>query len=402
MHQHKPQSQVVIGICAANFAGAGKIATTALREFTRNGIPTYYVGFDVPHLYADSGRSDPSMRLASAIHSDAITERATFACHALAEKALEVAEENQSATEVCIWGTYLFPYAHAALLAKQILVSRGRSARLVVSPAGSDIWQIGPQLTRVAGYLLFNSSVDARLTYTDQFAGEIRKMFNTSAAIETIYPILDIERFTPINDEQKGQLRSRSNFCREAFIICCHCNMRPIKRPGEVMRLADGLAHKLRDRQVILLMAGPKPVSNPYPVSAPNLQVIWLGVVNAVEHILQISDVAVNWSAHDSFNASLMEAMGCGIPVLSSSVVGIGPEIIAGRAGAVFDDNEFNGAIEFLNGLACNAALRQEMATRAAHHARVTFNARLLMPRYLEVLLSTPTSSHARAAAAEG
>jgi glycosyltransferase involved in cell wall biosynthesis len=73
-----------------------------------------------------------------------------------------------------------------------------------------------------------------------------------------------------------------------------------------------------------------------YMTTKANLTIYWTGILSEVEFLMQISDVELNASIHDSFNISLMEAMACGVPVVTSDIVGISPHVKKADSGICF------------------------------------------------------------------
>lgn len=371
----------LIGLAPHNFAGASKIATSVLRECRRIGIACHYVGFFVPHLYRHVPGPRPELTLVELPHSNVLGRRRTLEVAALSERAAAIAErEANRGRDVTLWGTYLFPFGQAALTAKSLLFERGVEARLVISPAGSDIWELAPQLPRVAEQILFHRSVDLRLTYTKQFALEINRMFSRNDAIADLYPIVDADRFVPLGDAARQSARQKLNLSPNDFVICCHCNMRPIKQPTGVMEIASAVAMRLSGRRVVLMMVGPRRAGG-WP-RRNNLEVRCFGIIGKPERMLQVSDVCLNWSAHDSFNCSLMEGMSCGVPLVTSDVVGIGSEIVKANCGALFPLDKATEAIAFLEYLALNPVAGMDYGARGTKHARAAFGSDELLPQY--------------------
>jgi glycosyltransferase involved in cell wall biosynthesis len=386
---HHPSS-AIIATCEPYLGGAGKIATQILREFSRHGYPVDLVCLDLPHLFENVPGPQPQIIRSEGVTVNAIPEVDLFIPFRLAESMIKAAAARAEAgLNVTLWGTYLIPYAAAAHLAAASLRARGVRVRLVVSPAGSDIWQVGPQLHHVIEQLLFADAVDARLTYTQSFAREIQAMFGREAPFHTVFPILDLERFRPCLPEERETARHTLDIPQNSFVICCHCNMRPIKQPEKIVALAKEVADRDPSGHYTLLMIGPADgaIRSASSVDRKNLTVIWTGPSGRVEYALRAADVAANWSAHDSFNGSLMEAMGLGLPLVSTNVVGIGPEIAAAGAGALFAENEISLAAEYMLRLAHDHELREQMAQSAAAHAAKTFGAATLFNDYARVLL---------------
>jgi len=384
-------SSAIIATCEPYLGGAGKIATQVLREFARRDYPVDLVCLELPHLFENVPGPQPRIIRPEGVIANAIPEMDLFIPFRLAEAMIRAATARARAgLDVTLWGTYLIPYAAASHLAAASLRARGVRVRLVVSPAGSDIWQIGPQLYHATEQLLFADAVDARLTYTQSFAQEIQTMFVREAPFHTIYPILDLERFCPPLPRERETAREALDIPHNSFVICCHCNMRPVKRPTMVVALAREVAARDPGGHYTLLMVGPADgeIRSAASGNWNNLTIVWTGASGRVECVLRAADVAANWSSHDSFNGSLMEAMGLGLPLVSTNVVGIGTEIAAAGAGALFAENEIAAAAEYILRLARDRELREKTAQSAAAHAARTFGAAALFEDYARVLLA--------------
>jgi glycosyltransferase involved in cell wall biosynthesis len=381
------QSRVLIGTCPDNFAGAGKIATQIMREVVREGIETNFVGLNCPHLYVHVPGPQPDIIIPPLVEAPAV-DKSVLITYRLAESIADLVRYKYPRAVITLWATYLFPFAHAALLAKKALSLEGIDVRLVVSPAGSDIWQLGPQLPNLARYVLVAPEVNVLLTYTKQFAKEVAQIARSDRRIEHIYPINDGTRFRPYTPEEKQLGRQKLQISKEAFVICCHSNMRPIKRPEIVISLALELSEILKGRHTVLLMVGPvvDSLRSSQSTNGSRLSVRWEGISNRVEEFLSVADVALNWSAHDSFNGSLMEAMASGLPVVSTRVVGIAPGIEACGGGKVFCDDESVAAVRFLKELAEDEDFRCRTGSQAASYASITFGRERLLSLYVNVL----------------
>jgi glycosyltransferase involved in cell wall biosynthesis len=112
-----------------------------------------------------------------------------------------------------------------------------------------------------------------------------------------------------------------------------------------------------------------------------------LGVLRDVRSVLWAADVELNASRHDSFNLSLAEAMACGLPVVTTDVVGILSHISSAGAGFAvpLEDPQgnartyYSSAVAHLMRLACNEGLRKALARRAARYAAIEFSAAQLV-----------------------
>jgi glycosyltransferase involved in cell wall biosynthesis len=363
-----------------------------LREFAGLGYHVTYVGAQQPFLFRFLDAAGVQFcvcppLVGGAIRKDgAVRSADVLSVAQLAEAMIDRAQHAiRSGSRVIFWACYLFPYGFAALHARFHLMQQGDAATLWLTPTGSDVWEIGPQLQRVTESLLNSPLVDAVTAYTDQFASEIVSRYGLKRPVRTIPPGLDWNRFDGLKDAARFAARRTLELPDGAFVIISHSNMRPIKRPEDVIAMADILARRAT-RPVVLLMLGPVRqdlVKTPDP---GGVDVRWLGVRERVEEIIVAGDVELNCSTHDSYNLSLAEAMCCGLPVVTSNVVGIAPEIGAARAGYLFslpstrpsvsECPDRIAAVEYLLTLCEDEHKRVATGARARKWAAATFRTR--------------------------
>jgi len=342
-----------------SFAGGGKNKTRILHELAKLNFDVNYVGIKKPHLfeYTDTQVHINTITLPVA---DAFEDNGFLIEHSLSEKITEIALEKSLKKKVILWGSNLFPFVSAAFSAKcNVMDIANIKLPLIASPVGSDIWQIGPGYKHAVYRLLYSDLVNCRIAYTRAFADEIIRRYGEKKdkAFDIIPPILDTEKFFYIQPEEKEQLKLNFGLSADAIVIIHHSNMRPVKRPLDVIQMVKSAAENMAGN-LILLMVGPysrtlfdncfpekwevREVGNIKIATEKNLSVYWTGLVSNVEDYIKFSDIAVNCSLHDSFNISLMEAMACGVPCISSNVVGIAPDILASGGGYLYETNAMN------------------------------------------------------------
>lgn len=261
-------------------------------------------------------------------------------------------------------GANLFPYCDilldAKIQARQLLKSE---PRLVIHPVGSDVWQLGPKLSSRIKFLLDHPLVDKVVTYSEKFILEIKEYFDINREIHVLPPVLEKEKFYSLSEEEISERKGRLRLNDDFFTIHHHSSMRKIKCPEIVIEIAKRASQKI-SRKCVLIMAGPIPYENLaalnlsltsmidsgpflYKIELKNLAIYFTGIISNVEYLLQISDVELNASLHDSFNIALMEAMACGIPVVSSDIVGITGHIKMAQGGYCFSTKKLR--FDFLN-----------------------------------------------------
>jgi glycosyltransferase involved in cell wall biosynthesis len=397
---------LVVAVGPNGFPGAGQIMAQTLRHLSKHGFCVAYVGEKLPFLFSFTDQlgvrfvQPPLVRSGAIGPGAAVPSVDVLQVFSLANAIVSVILDSTTPEDrVVIWGTYLFPYGYAALLASQTIRAYRRSAALWLTPTGSDVWELGPQLHHVATMLLRSVHVSRLITYTAAFAHEINEAFEVNRPFSSVYPILDFSRFSPPCVDARTSMRHRLGIARSAFVITSHSNMRPVKQPQAVLQLARCLALSV-PRDIVLLMIGPEIEALRSSIECPsNLRVIWAGIQQHVEHWLHTSDVELNCSMHDSFNLSLAEAMACGLPCVSTDVVGIGPEILKCHGGFLFprrllDDDALertsnistNPALRYLVSLVLDETLRSQVGARACAHARCIFEPQRAIEEYVKFI----------------
>lgn len=386
------------------FPGASQILCQSLRELQSCGCIATYVGAKEPFLFRTVGSAGVRVVIPPEITGSAIGPERAVATHdvllicrlsqAIIEEALNIHKVAKGG--IWIWGTYLFPYGVAALMAKRALSTMGHKTHLWVTPTGSDVWEIGTQLSALAGSLLADEAITRVLTYTASFASEIQDRFGITREIDSLYPILDQNRFKPVSGSEKMKMRAELGIKQSSFVISSHSNMRPVKRPLDVIAVAQKVAAESK-REIVLLMIGPDDlISVPESLNAGAARVIWTGLVGRVESLLTASDIELNCSVHDSFNLSLAESMCCGLPCVSTDIVGIAPEIVSCGGGYLYSlarpSEGMQAAAEYIAALASDEELREAVGRRAADHASRVFSRTRILQQFRLAMLADSDS----------
>lgn len=341
-------TQTIITAYHHGFAGGSKNTSRLLHSLAQRGIEVEAFFFETPHYFTYTPTRIKRHVMDRSITSEVISP-ASLDNYYLTEQIVEQIRQVPNAT---LFAANLFPYGNvmldATLQSKQFLLHRNK---LVLHPVGSDIWQIGKHLKSRVRWMLEHEAVDHLITYSAKFASEINEYYNISRAIDIVPPLLERSVFCPLSSPEITQRRQKLSLTEDTFIIHHHSSMRRVKCPEVVLDIAQKAAEQID--HCILIMSGSIPWSTlqtlEFPIRATGgnspfmhvselkkLTVYWTGVVSNVEFLMQIADVELNASLHDSFNLALMEAMACGIPVVTSDVVGIAPHIEAAGGGYCF------------------------------------------------------------------
>ena len=339
-----------------SFAGGSKNTSRLLHHLSKNGceVDTYF--FETPQYFTYTQSKVSVHTLGSDTIPTEVVDSQAIRNYLLTERIMNGINQE---TEAILFGANLFPYCNILLDAKSQLVQEGKSnPRLIIHPVGSDMWQIGTKLKPRVKWLLDNPLVDTVFTYSDSFVAEIKAYYHIQKDIHVLPPVLEKDKFFPISAAEKQQRRQELSFTQEDFIIHHHSSMRKIKCPELVLDIAIKAAQGI-PAPCILIMTGPVPheliksldlgfqslPGHPHfqhLSRLPNLTVYWTGILADVSYLMQTADMELNASLHDSFNLSLMEAMACGLPVVTSDVVGIAPHVLKSGGGFCFPVKKLN------------------------------------------------------------
>ena len=150
-------------------------------------------------------------------------------------------------------------------------------------------------------------------------------------------------------------------------------NFRAVKRVGDVIRIFDEVLKKL-PATLVLAGDGPDRSSCELLVRELGIQdhVRFLGKQTELVQILSSADLMLMPSQSESFGLAALEAMACGVPVISSSVGGL-PELqVHGQTGYIAEIGDISRmakyAVELLGNDTRMAMFRQACRTRAVEH----------------------------------
>lgn len=333
-----------------SFAGGSKNTSRLLHYLSQNGCNVDAYFFETPQYFTyTESKVKTHIFGSNSIHSEVI-DSSVIKNYLFTNK---IIQGLNGTIDPILFGANLFPYCNILHDVKsQLKHLRNCTPKLIIHPVGSDIWQVGTQLKSRVKWLLENPIVDSIVTYSQCFIEEIKEYYSIEREIHVLPPVLEKEIFFPISETEKCDRRKILGLNDEDFIIHHHSSMRKIKCPEIILDIAIKSAQLISEK-CILIMTGPIPYNEisslnlsfisitsndvfAYRTDKKNLTIYWTGILENVEYLMQVSDVELNASLHDSFNLSLMEAMACGVPVVTSDVVGINKHISKANAGFCF------------------------------------------------------------------
>ncbi len=226
---------------------------------------------------------------------------------------------------------YAIPHATSAYLAKQILGEKAAHVPIITTLHGTDITIVGsdPSYKSIVDFSINQS--DGVTAVSDYLRDETYARFDIKNEIKVIPNFIDLDRF---QRSDKGHFRKAIGPENEKILVHVS-NFREVKRVPDVVSVFD---HVLKQGiKAKLLLVGDGPDRNRAEQRCREMgicdQVRFLGKQEQVEEVLSIADLFVIPSGSETFGLAALEAMGCGVPVISSNIGGL-PEVnIHGETG---------------------------------------------------------------------
>lgn len=273
---------------------------------------------------------------------------------------------------------YAIPHASAAYFARQILKKTGKDIPYITTLHGTDITLVGKDQTYAPVVTFSINESDAITAVSDNLRDETYKHFSIEKEIIVIPNFVDTDRFQHSNKEHFKKMLAPNG----ERILAHVSNFRKVKRAEDVVTMFAKV-HEQIPSKLLMIGDGPERQNIEEHCRALNIcnDIRFLGKQEQVDEILSITDLFVLPSQYESFGLSALEAMACGVPVISTNAGGL-PEInvqgVTGFMSEVGDtDDMAKRAIEILS----NDNTLKTFKQNAIEHAK-KFSRQRVIPLY--------------------
>ena len=234
---------------------------------------------------------------------------------------------------------------------------------------------------------------DAFIAISSVIADELRAHGVEAARIQSIPNSVDIERFSPVSPDEKIRLRDSLMIPRDAQVGVYTGRLVSTKGLPLLLRSWESIVERHPDALLLLVGAGGVGIQNCESdlrsfVSSNALErnVRFTGSVNNVHQYLQASDFFVFPTEREAFGISVIEALACGLPVVTTATGGI-RDIVTDRETAlvvpVDDEKALGRAIEaVLQGGDTIASIAESGRRLATEH----YSERNVLHRYSQLV----------------
>ena len=175
---------------------------------------------------------------------------------------------------------------------------------------------------------------------------------------------VDTAIFAPANSEQKSFLREKLNLPQSAIIAIYTGRLVSYKGLPLLLKVWNQI--RFRHKNAILLLAGTGGLDihnceaqlRDYVKSAGLEKNVWfLGSVQNIPEYLQAADLFVFPTEKDAFPSSLIEAMACGLPIVTTPVGAIKTIVVHQETGLFVQPGNFEQLLELLDFMLSNQIL---------------------------------------------
>lgn len=359
-------------VCYPTYGGSGVVATELGKALADRGHQVHFVSNSLP-ARLDVFRENLYFHEVSMVHYP-LFEHSPYVL-ALTGKLVEVVREQKLDL---LHVHYAIPHATAAHLAREILAGQGIRVKVITTLHGTDITLVGkdPNYAPVVSFAIQQS--DAVTAVSDFLRDETHRYFDCRKKVITVPNFVDLHRFTP---SVRPGLRER--FCPAGHRLLIHIsNFRRVKRIDRVVEWF----HRISDQvpsSLLMVGDGPELPRAEQSVREGGLtgKVHFIGRQDPVESLFGVSDLLLLPSETESFGLAALEAMACGVPVMSSDAGGL-PELIEdGRCGILVPENGQEQGIQKAVALLSNAAMLEQFRQASIRRAS-DFSLDRVLPLY--------------------
>ena len=307
-----------IGItCYPTYGGSGVIATELGKELALRGHEVHFISYALP--FRLSHYIENIVFHEVEISTYPLFEFPLYSL-SLASKMVEVAEfEKLDLLHV----HYAIPHATSAYLAKEMM-KKNRDLKIFTTLHGTDITLVGlePSFLPLVKFSIEKS--DGVTTVSRFLKEKTITNYSIEADIRVIPNFVDTNLFKP---ESHGDFRKAIAPNGEKILVHTS-NFRPVKRVPDTIKIFEKVQKEIPAK---LILVGDGPDRSECERLSRQLDlcdnVKFLGKQEGLVEILSSSDLFLIPSQSESFGLAALEAMACGLPVVSSSVGGL-PELV--------------------------------------------------------------------------
>ena len=273
---------------------------------------------------------------------------------------------------------YAIPHAYAGYMAKKMLEEEGICIPMVTTLHGTDITLVGnhPFYKPAVTFSINNS--DVVTSVSQSLKDDTLRLFDIKKEIHVVPNFIEIPKKIQLVTNCQRELMAED----DERIITHVSNLRKVKRVVDVIEIFDRIQKKIPSK-LIVVGDGPERRASENLCIEKGIEdkVKFLGNSNEVDKVLCFSDLFLLPSEKESFGLAALEAMACGVPVISSNTGGL-PEVnIHGESGFLSNVGDVEEMAENRIKILKDDKTLAQFKKQAIELARV-FDTKKIVPEY--------------------
>jgi len=365
-----------IGItCYPTYGGSGVLATELGKALASMGCQVHFISYALPqrlnHFVENVFFHEVELT------TYPLFEHSLYGL-SLTSKMVEVVEyEKLDLLHV----HYAIPHATSAYLAKKILNKQKLDTKIITTLHGTDITLVGLEPSFLP-LVKFSIEESDGVTAVSRFLKEKTiTNYNIDKDIEVINNFVDTNIYKPVSNEQ-----FRKHVSPNGEKVLIHTsNFRQVKRVTDTIKVLKEVQKKIPTR---LVLVGDGPERSECERLSRELgvqkEVMFLGKQDGLAEILSAADLFLMTSQSESFGLSALEAMACGLPVVSTSVGGL-PELVRhNETGFIAEIGDIERMAKYTVDLLTNDRKYKLFSNNCINLARNKFDKDIIVPQYVE------------------
>ena len=230
---------------------------------------------------------------------------------------------------------------------------------------------------------------DAFSAISPEIASEWTSSGIPSDKIHLIPNSVDTSRFTPVASSQKTGLRTKLNLSQNATIVIYTGRLVSYKGLPLLLKVWKDLQREHENILLILAGTGGLDIHNCendlrefVKTNGLDENVLFTGNVNNVHEYLQASDFFVFPTENDAFPSSIVEAMACGLPVITTPVGAIKTIISDGETGVLIQPSNFEQLYQALDVMISDSVLAFRLGNIASQDVQHKYAVKIVTDKY--------------------
>lgn len=367
-------------VCYPTFGGSGVVATELGTELAQRGHEIHFITYKQPVRLE---------LLANHIHFHEVhvPEYPLFKYQpyelALSSKLVDVVKHY--GIDV-LHVHYAIPHAYAGYMAKKMLEEEGLYIPMMTTLHGTDITLVGNHPFYKPAVTFSINKSDVVTSVSESLKEDTLRLFDIKVPIQVVPNFINIEKHdrSSFTDCQRDIMADS-----DEFIITHVSNFRKVKRIEDVVKVFNNIQKVIPAK---LMMVGEGPEKEPAEELSQKLgiddKVIFFGNSDEVHKILCFTDLFLLPSEKESFGLAALEAMACGVPVISTNTGGL-PEVnIDGISGYLSDVGDIDHMTKNALAILQNAETHQKFKKNSLATA-AKFDIHKIVPLYEKLYIES-------------